>query len=211
MKVVGYIRVSTQEQADSGAGLAAQREAIESECERRNMRLVRIVDDAGYSAKNLKRPGIQEAMTMLKAHEADGLVVSKLDRLSRSLLDFASLMEQARREGWSLIALDLGVDTSTPSGEMMASVLATFAQFERRLIGQRTKDALAVRKATGTKLGRPRVLSTSIVRYIRDLRAGGLTYRAIAERLNEQGVPTAQGGREWHAGTVHSVLRAEPQ
>jgi Resolvase, N terminal domain len=67
---------------------------------------------------------------------------AKLDRLSRSLLDFASLMEDARREGWALVILDLGIDTTTPSGEMIANVMATFAQFERRLIGQRTKDAL---------------------------------------------------------------------
>ena len=80
-------------------------------------------------------------------------MVAKLDRLSRSLLDFAALMEQARSSGWNLVALDLGVDTSTPAGEMMASVLATFAQFERRLIGQRTKDALAVKRAKASSSG----------------------------------------------------------
>jgi DNA invertase Pin-like site-specific DNA recombinase len=207
MNVIGYIRVSTQEQADSGAGLEAQRTAIELECQRRQMTLACITEDAGYSAKNLKRPGIQQAMAMLKAKQADGLVVAKLDRLSRSLLDFAALMEQARREGWSLIALDLGVDTSTPSGEMMASVLATFSQFERRLIGQRTKDALAVRRAQGVTLGRPTSVHEGTVTLIKEMRSGGSTYRSIADLLNEREVPTAQGGRRWHPATVHAIVK----
>ena len=94
-------------------------------------------------------------------------------------------MERARKRGWNLIALDLGVDTSTPSGEMMASVLATFAQFERRLIGQRTKDALAVKKAQGVRLGRPREMSEETVERIRELRRLGMSlagHRARAER-----------------------------
>lgn len=92
---------------------------------------------------------------MLQRGDACTLVVSKLDRLSRSLVQFAELMERSRRKGWSLVALDLGVDTSTPAGEMMASVLASFAQYERRLIGQRTRDALAVKREQGVRLGRP--------------------------------------------------------
>ena len=79
-------------------------------------------------------------------------MVAKLDRLSRSMLDFAALMNAAQKQGWALVALDLGVDTSTPYGEMMANVLATFAQFERRLISQRTKEALAQKRAAGVQL-----------------------------------------------------------
>jgi DNA invertase Pin-like site-specific DNA recombinase len=90
---------------------------------------------------------------------AKALVVAKLDRLSRSLVDFGSIMERARKKGWSLAALDLGVDTTTPAGEMIANAMATIAQFERHLIGERTKAALAVRKAQGAKLERPRALA----------------------------------------------------
>jgi DNA invertase Pin-like site-specific DNA recombinase len=113
-------------------------------------------------------------------------------------------MEQARMKGWSLVALDLGVDTSTPSGEMMASVLATFAQFERRLIGQRTKDALAVKRAQGVQLGRPREIGQEAVEKIAVLWDAGLSIAAIARRLNEENVPTPRGGR-WHS---HGVKRA---
>ncbi len=154
MDVMGDLRVSTDEQARSGLGLEDQRQRVQQEIERRSWSVAWSVDDA-YSASSLSRPGITTALEELRARRAQALVVSKLDRLSRSLIDFASLMESAKREGWALIALDLGVDMTTPAGEMMASVMASFAQYERRLIAERTKDALAVLKSRGRKLGRP--------------------------------------------------------
>jgi DNA invertase Pin-like site-specific DNA recombinase len=206
MQVVGYIRVSTSEQADSGAGLAAQRRALAEEAARRGWTLIETFEDAAASGKSLSgRPGLQAALEAVDAGRASALVVSKLDRLSRSLLDFASLMERARKRGWSLVALDLGVDTSTPSGEMMASVLATFAQFERRLIGQRTKDALAVKRSQGVVLGRPREMSTAAVARIHELRRSGHRPAEIARILNREGVPTPRNGR-WHPPGVARVL-----
>jgi DNA invertase Pin-like site-specific DNA recombinase len=117
-------------------------------------------------------------------------------------------MEDARREGWALVILDLGVDTTTPSGEMIANVMATFAQFERRLIGQRTKDALAVKKRQGVRLGRPPTLAPAVVKRIRREREAGRSLREIAGRLNDEGVPTGHGGAKWHASTVKAVLDA---
>ena len=155
MQVIGYVRVSTDEQSTSGAGLAAQRAAIEAECARRGWQLVTTFEDAGYSAKDLKRPGVQEALDTLQRGEAGALVVAKLDRLSRSMLDFTAIMATATKQSWALVALDCAVDTTTPAGEAMANVLATFAQFERRLIGQRTREALAAKRAAGVRLGRP--------------------------------------------------------
>ena len=205
--VVAYIRVSTEEQADSGLGLEAQRTAIAAECERRGWELGETFEDAGVSGKTLAgRPALERALGAVQSGQAGALVVAKLDRLSRSLLDFAALMEQARRQGWALVALDLGVDTTTPAGEMMANVMATFAQFERRLIGQRTKDALAVKRGQGVRLGRPRLVEQAVVDRIVGERAGGSSLRAIAEGLNQCGVPTAQGGARWHASTVKAIL-----
>src|SRR5262249_26018227 len=152
IRVLGYARVSTDEQAMSGAGLDAQRQAIIGECRRRGWQLVELIEDAGYSAKDLRRPGVQEAVRMLQAGRGQGLVVAKLDRLSRSMIDFTGVMAKAQKQGWALVALDCAVDTTTPAGEAMAHVLATFAQFERRLISQRTKEALAVKKAAGVRL-----------------------------------------------------------
>ena len=167
-----------------------------------------IIEDAGYSAKDLKRPGVQSALDVLKQGGADALVVAKLDRLSRSMLDFASIMAMATKQGWGLIALDCAVDTTTPAGEAMANVLATFAQFERRLISQRTKDALAVKRAQGVRLGRPRQLPQDVVDRLTRERERGATLSAIAEGLNGDRVATAQGGKSWYASTVRTVLRS---
>jgi DNA invertase Pin-like site-specific DNA recombinase len=205
--VVGYVRVSTDEQATSGLGLDAQRAAIADECTRRGWELVEVFEDAGASGKSMVgRPALQEALDAVRSHRAGALVVAKLDRLSRSLLDFAALMEDARKEGWALVILDLGVDTTTPSGEMIANVMATFAQFERRLIGQRTKDALAVKKRQGVKLGRPQSIGDNVVKRIRRERKAGKSLRVIANSLNDDGVPTGHGGVKWHASTVRAVL-----
>ena len=155
-QVVGYVRVSTDEQASSGLGLDAQRAAISDECRRRGWELVEVFEDAGASGKSMVgRPALQEALDAVRSHAAGALVVAKLDRLSRSLLDFAALMEDARKEGWALVILDLGVDTTTPSGEMIANVMATFAQFERRLIGQRTKERVSDQETAGSSTGSP--------------------------------------------------------
>jgi DNA invertase Pin-like site-specific DNA recombinase len=200
------VRVSTEEQGVSGAGLEAQRRAIAAECRRRGWKLVDTLEDRGYSAKDMKRPAVQEALRALKAGEASALVVAKLDRLSRSMIDFTALMAKAQKQSWALVALDCAVDTSTPTEEAMANMLATFAQFERRLISQRTREALAVKKASGVRLGRPPTLPLSVVRRIQRQRARGDSFRKIASDLNKSGVATAQGGREWYAATVRHVL-----
>lgn len=205
--VVGYIRVSTDEQAASGLGLLAQREAIEAECRRRGWELLQVFEDAGASGSSLaRRPALQEALGTLRSRQADALVVAKLDRLSRSLLDFAGLMVAARKEDWALVALDLGVDTTTPSGEMVASVMATMAQYERRLIGERTRSALAVKKAQGVRLGRPVAVGERVVKRIARERKRGRSLRQIADGLNVDGVPTGHGGTRWYASTVKAVL-----
>lgn len=207
MDAVGYVRVSTAEQADSGLGLAAQRSMIEAEAARRGWNLIGITEDAGVSGKSLSgRVGLEEALAAVESGDAEALVVAKLDRLSRSLLDFAGLMAQGQKNGWALVALDLGVDTTTPAGEFMASVLASAAQWERRIIGQRTKDALAVRKQQGVQLGRPRTVPEDVVARIRELREAGKSLRAIADTLNDEGVATVHSGRKWYASTVRGVL-----
>src|SRR6478609_8875041 len=165
MRVLLYVRCSTEEQQISGAGIQAQRQALEAECQRRGWTVVRVIKDEGYSAKDMRRPGVQEAIRALESGEADALVVSRLDRLSRSMADFSALMAKAQKRGWALVALDC-IDTTSPSGEAMANMLATFAQFERRLISQRTKDALAVKKEQGVRLGRPPSIPAKVAKRI---------------------------------------------
>ena len=203
--MIGYIRVSTAEQGANGAGLEAQRAAIEAECLRRDWQLVRIDEDV-LSGRTLRRPGLQRALEACRSAEADGVVVAKLDRLSRSLVDFAGLLAEARAGGWNLVALDLGVDLSTPSGEFLANVMASAAQWERRLIGLRTKEALAVKRAQGVRLGRPATISPGLARRIRSLRTRGHTLQAICDRLNREGVPTPRGGVTWRPSSLRAVL-----
>jgi len=205
MRTLGYARVSSDEQAKSGAGLAAQHSAIAAEAVRRDWELVEVVEDAGFSARDLKRPGIRDVLERLADQEADALVVAKLDRLSRSVLDFATLMETSRKQGWGLVALDIGVDTTTPSGEVMANVMAAFAQFERRLIGQRTREALAKKREQGVILGRPRSIPSETETRIRLYRSEGLTLRAVANRLQADGLEPPSGGA-WQPSTLHRVL-----
>ncbi|MGF9753767.1 recombinase family protein [Microvirga sp. 0TCS3.31] len=204
---VAYLRVSTDEQAASGAGIEAQRAAINAEVERRGWVLLKTFTDAGVSGKSMTgRPALTEALATVEAGEAGTLIVAKLDRLSRSLLDFASLMKRAQDSGWNLVALDLGIDLSTPAGEFLASVMASAAQWERRIISQRTKDALAAKRASGVRLGRPSTLPLAVSERIGRERREGRSLRQIAQGLNEDGVATGQGARVWHASSVRSVL-----
>lgn len=207
MHVLGYLRVSTEEQARSGLGMDAQRERIQSEAERRGWEVTWITDD-GYTAATLDRPGITTALAALRSHEADALVVAKLDRLSRSLLDFAGLMERAQREKWNVVCLDLGIDLSTPQGQLMANVMASFAAYERELIRQRTRDALQALRARGVRLGRPVVVSAAVRALVGQWRAAGATWQGCADALNGSDVPTAHGGRQWYASTVRAVMRS---
>lgn len=206
-RVIGYVRVSTDEQGVSGLGLAAQREAIIAECARRGWILVDIVEDIA-SGKSMHRDGMTRVLAMLDAHEVDGLIAAKVDRVSRSVLDFASLLDRAKRARWTLTLLDLAVDTSTASGELMANITAVLAQHERRMISERTKAALAVKKADGVTLGRPQTLSDDVVRSIITAYAAGKGLSAIARQLMEDKVPTARGGATWHASTVQAVLKS---
>jgi DNA invertase Pin-like site-specific DNA recombinase len=209
LRAVAYLRVSTAEQADSGAGLDAQRSTVLREAQRRDWNLVAVEVDAGASGKSLSgRPALDEALDAVRSGRADVLVVAKLDRLSRSVADFAALLDRAQREGWGLVALDLGVDTTTPAGELVANVMAAVAQWERRTIGQRTKEGLAAKKASGVRLGRPAVLSRDVVQRICDRRSAGLTLQAIADELNAEGVPTARGTGPWRVSSVAALLRS---
>ncbi len=209
MSVIGYVRVSTGEQGSSGAGLEAQRAAIRAECDRRGWELARIEEDV-LSGKSMNRPGLQAALDACRSGEVGGVVVAKLDRLSRSVIDFGKLLAEAKRDGWNIAGLDFGLDLTTPAGKLVANVLMSVAEWEREMIGQRTRDALAVKRASGVRLGRPPALPAAVVRRIRSERKRGRTLAAIADGLNMDVVPTAHGGSRWHPGTVKGVVDRAP-
>jgi DNA invertase Pin-like site-specific DNA recombinase len=206
LRAVGYIRVSTEEQSDSGLGLEAQENAIRTEVGRRGWNLIEVFTDTASGKSLKKRPGLEAALGLLESGGAGALIVSKLDRLSRSTGDFAMLMERAARSGWAPVVLDIGVDATSPAGELVANVMVSVAQWERRAIGQRTRDALAVARKSGVVLGRPRQLPNTVRKRITRMRERGMTLQAIADKLNSQNVPTAQGGTKWWPSTVRKVV-----
>lgn len=204
--MIGYTRVSTEEQASSGLGLEAQRDTITRYADAHSWEVV-WYEDAGLSAKSLDRPQLQAALARLhvlpKGRDVDGTVVAKLDRLSRSVVDFAGVLELARARKWAMVAIDLGVDTSTPTGELVANVMMSVAQCERRVIGERTSAAMQAAKRAGRHMGQVSVLPSATGERLMGLRATH-TLAAIASALNAEGLTTATG-KAWTPNGVCKV------
>lgn len=224
-KVVGYVRVSTEQQADGGVSLDAQRAKLTAYAVALDLDLVAIVEDAGVSAKSLNRPGLIRVLAMLDANEAEGVLVAKLDRLTRSVRDLGDLVERYFASRCSLLSVSDSIDTRTAAGRLVLNVLTSVAQWEREATGERTRDALAHLKREGVRLGRPglgwarsdetdadgrRVVSEvtdegETVERIVALRAEGASLRAIVAMLDAEGRKTKRGG-QWAAETVRKVL-----
>jgi DNA invertase Pin-like site-specific DNA recombinase len=201
--VILYGREST---ADQELGLQAQHTRLEHEAAYRSWSDTIYIEDAGYSARSLNRPGIKRALEMLSRGEAHTLVACKLDRLSRSVTDFLALVTLAEQQGWNLIVLDLGLDLASPNGRFVATIMSSVAQLERELIGQRTREALQVKKSQGVKLGRPVRVEPSTREFIVRARSEGFTLTAIADTLTNKGIPTAQNGKKWYPSTISAIL-----
>jgi len=225
-KVVGYIRVSTEGQADGGVSLEAQRAKLSAYALAMDLELVAVHVDAGVSAKTLDRPGLQAALAMLKAGTAEGLLVAKLDRLTRSVRNLGELVDDYFSARFSLLSVADSIDTRSAAGRLVLNVLASVAQWEREATGERTRDALTHLRAIGVKLGGEalgwkrtdaadesgRLVLADVanelatVARIDALRAEGRTMREIAATLTAEGRATKKGGR-WYASTVHAVVK----
>jgi len=225
-RVLGYVRVSTEQQADTGLSLDAQRTKIAAYAVAMDLDLIDVIEDAGFSAKTLARPGLQAALARLESKEADGLVIAKLDRLTRSVRDLGDLVDRYFTNRFSLLSLADSIDTRTASGRLILHVLGAVSQWEREATGERTRDALAQLRASGARLGgaaygwrhgdakgeHGRRLFEDVrgelatISRIRELHKQGLSIRAIAAALEAEGHPTKLGGR-WHPTMVHRLLR----
>ena len=204
-----YTRVSLAKQVEHGASLPAQEAALVAEATKRGWDYI-LMSEEGKSAKNLTgRPVLQEAMRLLDAHKADVLMAVRLDRVSRSVSDFAAMMNRATRRGWGIAFTGTSIDTTDPSGRFSAHVMVAAAEFERALIGARTSEGMQQRKLEGQTFGRvvdPAFKPT----YSRVLAMveQGTSYNAIARTLNTEGVATARGGN-WYASTVRAMVTSE--
>ena len=209
MRAFAYARVSTDEQAESGLGLDAQLASAHAAITHRGWELADDVIDAGVSGSvdPERRDALGPALVSLDAGDAEALVVARLDRITRSLQAWADLVERSRRRGWAIVAVVESFDLSTDSGEMVAGMLAVVAQYERRLIGSRTRHAMAAARARGIRLGRPVEHSPTVRALVVEMRESGATLQQIADRLTDDGAATPRGGR-WHPSTVRTILRS---
>lgn len=205
-RVIGYLRGSTAAQEYT---IEAQESALSVEADREGWDIEWFEEDP-KSAKNMRRPMLQEGLTLLTIGKFDGLAVSRLDRLSRSLADAAGLIERAAKEDWSLISLQPRIDMSTAYGKAMAGMAAVFSQLERDIIAERTKEGLAVARSRGVVLGRQRLILPYAEERIVELHGKGWGLRKIAGQLTNEGVPTPMGGKTWGASTVGRVVSRNP-
>ena len=205
VNAIGYVRVSTDDQAENGHSVDAQLATIAAEVDRRGWTLVEAISENGSGKTVKRRPELQRALKLLEDGDANVLVTTKLDRLTRSVADLSRLIERSRHGGWALVTLDVALDTTTPSGKAMAQLIGVFAEWEREMISERTKAGLAAARAKGKRIGRPRAVSDETVDQIRAWRGDGTTLQAIADRLTETEVPTGHGGR-WQPATIARLL-----
>jgi DNA invertase Pin-like site-specific DNA recombinase/peptidoglycan hydrolase-like protein with peptidoglycan-binding domain len=201
--VIGYLTVS----ADGGTRETARSSAaIQARCERSDWTLLEIVGDR-ENGRILERPGLGYALERIAEGHACALVVSDLQRLSRSIVDLGTLMAWFRDADATLIALDLGIDTSTAEGDRVATTLIALSARAHERIADRTRNRLAERRANGASNGRPAVRDRpELMERIATMRAGGMTLQAIADQLNAENVPTLRGGAQWRPSSIQAAL-----
>ena len=220
MRAIGYIRVSTEEQAKEGISLEAQEEKIRAFCLAKDWELVKIFSDAGYSAKNLKREGILSLISFCERKKCDIVVIYKLDRLTRNVRDLGYLIQDVfEKNGIAFSSVQDNFDTTTASGRLILNFLGCIAQWEREIIAERTKDVLAYKKENlktygptpyGFKRENDKLLpckrELSIVKLIYDLRKKGTTFKDIVDHLENKGIPT-KNKRKWSKSTIYKMLK----
>jgi DNA invertase Pin-like site-specific DNA recombinase len=201
--VIGYVTVSAD---SSSADAVRSSEAIHATCERSHWNLLEVVADR-ENGRVLERPGLGYALRRIAEGYASGLVVSDLQRLSRSIVDLGALMAWFRHANATLIALDLGIDTSTPEGDRVATTLIALSDRAHERIADRTRNRLAEKRANGDSNGRPAVRDRpELMERIAAMRAQGLTLQAIANQLNAEHVPTLRGGAKWRPSSIQAAL-----
>jgi DNA invertase Pin-like site-specific DNA recombinase len=219
-KAIGYIRVSTSEQAMEGVSLDNQKAKIQSYCQFNDLELMEIIEDAGKSGKDLKREGIQALIGRIRDKSVDAVVVYKLDRLSRKVIDTITLIEAFEKSGITFHSLNEKIDTGTAMGRFFLNITASLAQMERDLISERTRDALQMKIANHRRAGqipygwrltedRDTLIqhqeAQEAISLIKRLQGSGYSLRAICRALSMAGYKPV--GKKWHPQTVKNILK----
>ena len=222
MKAIGYIRVSTDEQARERVSLENQREKIVAYCSLNDLTLVDTITDEGISAKNLNREGMQALISLVKHGTVGAVIVYKLDRLSRSVKDTIGLVELFEKHKVAFHSIVDHIDTKTATGRFFLHIMSSLAQMERELIGERTRDALSHKIVKGERVGhipygyvlgedrktlRENPTEQESIALIRTLHEKGFAYRAICRELEAKAYEAKEGA--WHPQKVKNILGYE--
>jgi site-specific DNA recombinase len=216
MKAIGYVRVSTDEQAREGISLDNQRAKIEAYCQLHGLDLAEIIEDEGKSAKDLNRDGMKGLVRLIERRRIKAVVVYKIDRVSRKVIDTLSLIELMEKHGIAFHSITEKIDTRSAMGRFFLNIMASLAQMERDLISERTRDALRHKIAQGQRAGqvpygyrlgadgitlKEHKAEQGVIATMKVLRDGGASYRAICRELDAK----PEGGA-WHPQSVKNVL-----
>lgn len=216
-KAIGYIRVSTSEQATEGISLDNQKAKITAYCALNDLDLMEIIEDAGQSGKDLHRDGIEALLDSIRKREVSAIVVYSLSRLSRRVIDTLTLIETFEKAGVTFHSLNEKIDTGTAMGRFFLNITASLNQMERDQISERTKDALQMKIQNGQRAGQipfgyrladdgnsliPHKEEQEVIRIVRRLHGQGLSYRAICRELEVLGQ-----GRKYHPQTIKNILK----
>ena len=208
MRAIGYVRVSTDKQADHGVSLEAQEAKIRAMATVQGAEIVELIVDGGESAKNLNRPGMERLLALVDERKVKTVIIAKLDRLTRSVKDLAELLERFQKRGVSLVSVAESLDTGSAAGRLVINIMTAVSQWEREAIGERTKDAMQHKRNNGQRVGNiaygyrasadgqhiePEPREQAALAEIRSLRKQGCTLRQIAAALNGQALRTRRG------------------
>jgi len=222
VKAIGYVRVSTEEQAREGISLENQKMKIQTYCKLHGIELVGIIEDAGKSGKDLHRDGIHDLTRRIKSRQLDAVIVYKLDRLSRKVLDTLNLIELFTKHHVAFHSITDRIDTQTAMGKFFLNIMASLAQMERDLISERTKDALHYKIKNHQRAGQipygwilaedGKTLMQNkgeqkVISLIRAFREQSYSYRSICNELTGKGIKPI--GKKWHPQTVKNILSKE--
>ena len=236
-KVIGYIRVSIQEQAREGHSLEAQRRKIKMYCELHDLDLIDIVADEGISGKSIEgRAGLLDIIERSKTDEFNGIVVFKMDRLTRCTRDLHQLLDTVFKAN-KLHAVQDQINSDTATGKMMMSIMMSISEWECGIIAERTSEALQCKKAVANEAEAKRAEKTNetpknisingrppfgyqwdngtlvkhpteypILSAMKELRDAGYTYAQVADQLTADGILTKRG-KKWNTGTIYKILK----
>jgi len=223
MRAIGYIRVSTDKQADHGVSLEAQEAKIRAMAVVQGAEIIELIVDGGESAKDLNRPGMEKLLKLVDERKVDTVLIAKLDRLTRSVKDLAELLERFQKRGVSLVSVAESLDTGSAAGRLVINFMTAVSQWEREAIGERTRDAMQHKRANGQCVGNlaygyrispdgehvePEPSEQAALAQIRSLRQQGRSLRAIAAALNGQALRTRRG-TGWRHDHIVRIISSE--